>query len=131
MLWHSLSELSTLITLQGAVCTPSVASGSLRFDVCASAESILDTICSVLEAESACVALTDFPEKVYFWSGRGICMPGTYAAWAKSFMAVSLTATNNTVTIIEDTAEDARSVSGGGRHANALEQLSKAHTCRH
>lgn len=79
----------------------------------APAESILDTICSVLEAESACVALTDFPEKVYFWSGRGICEPGTYAAWAKSFVATSLTAANNTVTIIEDAAEDARSAHAG------------------
>lgn len=73
-----------------------------------SAEAILDTICSVLEAQSACVALTDFPEKMYFWSGRGICTQGTYAAWAKPFVATCLTAANNTVTIIEDTTEDAR-----------------------
>ena len=54
------------------------------------------------------MALVDYPDKVFFWSGRGICTPRTYCQWAMSFLTISLTTSINRVVIIEDAQTDAR-----------------------
>jgi hypothetical protein len=76
--------------------------------LCYLAESLLDTLCDIFQTESACVALVDYPDKVFFWSGRGICTPRTYAQWAMPFLTTTLATSINRVVIIEDAQTDAR-----------------------
>lgn len=72
------------------------------------ADAILDVVCSTIQVDSACVAVTDHHDKVFFWAGRGICTAGSHAVWAHHFITWVLSASNHEVTIVEDASTDAR-----------------------
>ncbi len=75
---------------------------------CAAAEAILEVACSTFGVESACVAVTEGQEKVFFWAGRGICTTGTHSVWAQQFVTWALASNNHEVAIVEDASTDAR-----------------------